>query len=67
MIIVGGRARSGARSHRPAPGPDGFREPCPAGLAGPGVTIAGPAAGNGVVARGHGSIAGSACRLDMRS
>jgi len=67
MIIVGGRARSGARSHRPAPGPDGFREPCPAGLAGQGVTIAGPASGNGVAARGHCSIAGSARRLDMRS
>ena len=67
MIIVGGWTRSGARSHRPAPGPDGVREPCPAGLAGPGVTILRPAAGNGVAARGHGSIAGSARRLDMRS
>ena len=67
MIIVGGRTRSGARSHRPTPGPDGIREPCLAGRAGQGVTIVDPAAGRGVAAIGHGSIAGSARRLDMRS
>jgi len=67
MIIVGGRTRSGARPHRPTPGPDGFREPCMAGLAGQGVIIHRPAAGNGAAANGHDSIAGSARRLDMRS
>ena len=67
MIIVGGRTRSGARSRRPAPGPDSFRLPCSAGLTGQGVTILEPAAGHGVAAVGHGSIAGSARRLDMRS
>jgi hypothetical protein len=67
MIIVGGRTRSGARSHRSTPGPDGFREPCLAGLAGQGVTIFGPTAGNDAAASGHSSIAGSARRLDMRS
>ena len=67
MIIVGGRTRSGARPHRPTPRPDGFREPCLAGLAGQGVIIHRPAAGNGAAADGHGSIAGSARRLDMPS
>ena len=67
MIIVGGRTRSGARSHRPTPGPGGFRPPCSAGLTGQGVTILEPATGRGVAAIGHGSIAGSARRLDMRS
>ncbi len=67
MIIVGGRIRSGARPHRPAPGPDGFQRPCAPGRTGPGVTIFEPAIGHGVAAVGHGSIAGSARRLDMRS
>lgn len=67
MIIVGGRTRSGARSHRPAPRPEGFQRPCSAGLTGPGVTILEPATGHGVAPVGHGSIAGSARRLDMRS
>ena len=67
MIIVGGRTRWGARSRRPAPGPDGFRLPCSAGLTGQGVTIVDPAAGRGVAAIGHGSIAAPARRLDMRS
>ena len=67
MIIVGGRTRSAARSHRPAPGPDAFQWPCSAGLTGQGVTILEPATGHGVAAIGHGSIAGSARRLDMRS
>jgi len=66
MIIVGGRARSGARSNRPTPGHDGFKRPCSAGLTGQGVTILEPATGHGVAAIGHGSIAGSARRLDMR-
>jgi hypothetical protein len=66
MIIVGGRTRSGARSHRPTPGPDGFQRPCSAGLTGQGVTILEPATGHGVAAVGHGSIAASARRLDMR-
>ena len=66
MIIVGGRTRSWARSHRPTPGPDGFQRPCPAGLTGQGVTILEPATGHGVAAVGHGSIAASARRLDMR-
>ena len=67
MIIVGGRTRSGVRSHRPTPGPDGFQRPCSAGLTGQGVTILEPATGRSVVPIGHGSIAGSARRLDMRS
>jgi hypothetical protein len=67
MIIVGGRTRSGARSHRPTPGPDGFQWPCSPGLAGQGVTILGPATEHGVAAIGHGSIARSARRLDMQS
>ena len=67
MIIVGGRTRSGARSRRPTPGPDGFQRPCSAGLTGQGVTILEPATGLGVAAVGHGSIARSARRLDMRS
>ena len=67
MIIVGGRSRSGTRSHRPAPGPDGFQRPYSAGLTGQGVTILDPATGPGVAAIGHGSVAGSARRLDMRS
>jgi hypothetical protein len=67
MIIVGGRTRSGARSYRPTPGPDGIGGPCLAGRAGQGVTIPRPAAGIGVVAAGHDSIAGPARRLDMRS
>jgi hypothetical protein len=67
MIIVGGWTRSGARSHRPTPGPDGIREPCLAGRAGQGVTIHRQAAGIGVAAVGHDSIAGTARRLDMRS
>ena len=67
MIIVGGRMRSGGRSPRPAPGPDGFQRPCSAGLTGQGVTILDPATGHGVAAIDHGSIAGSARRLDMRS
>jgi hypothetical protein len=67
MIIVGRRTRSGARSHGPTPGPDGFQRPCSAGLTGPGVTILEPATGYGVAVIGHGSIAGSARRLDMRS
>ena len=66
MIIVGGRTRSGARSHRPTSGPDGFQRPCSAGLTGQGVTILDPATGHGVAANGYGSIAGSARRLDMR-
>jgi len=66
MIIVAGRTRSGARSPRSTPGPDGFREPCLAGRAGRRVTFFGPAAGNGAAASGHGPIAGSARRLDMR-
>ena len=66
MIIVGGRTRSGARSHRPTPGPDGFQRPCSAGLTGQGVTILEPATWQDVAAIGHGSIAGSARRLDMR-
>jgi hypothetical protein len=67
MIIVGGRTRSGGRPYRSTPGPDGFHEPCLAGLAGQGVTILEPTAGNGVAASGHGPIAGAARRLDMRS
>jgi hypothetical protein len=67
MIIVGGRTRSGARSHRSTPGPDGLGEPCLAGLAGQSVTMLASAAGNGVAAIGHGSAARSARRLDMRS
>jgi hypothetical protein len=67
MIIVGGRTRSGARSHRSTPGPDGFQWPCSAGRAGQGATLLEPATGNGVVAVGHGSIAGCARRLDMQS
>lgn len=67
MIIVGGRTRSGARSHRPAPGPEGCRWPRLAGLAGQGVTILEPATGHGAAAIGHGSIARCARRLDMQS
>ena len=67
MIIVGGRRRSGARSHRPTPRPDAFQWPCSAGLLGQGVTILEPATGRGVAAIGHGSIAAPARRLDMRS
>jgi hypothetical protein len=67
MIIVAGRTRPGARSHRSTPGPHGFHEPCLAGLAGPGVTILEPTARNGVAASGHGPIADTARRLDMRS
>ena len=67
MIIVGGRTRSGARSYRPTPGPDGIGGPCLAGRAGQGVTIHRQAAGIGVAAVGHDSIAGTARRLDMRS
>jgi hypothetical protein len=66
MIIVGGRTRSRARSHRPTPRPDGFQRPCSEGLTGQGVTILELATGHGVAAIGHGSIAGSARRLDMR-
>jgi len=67
MIIVGGRMRPGTRSHQPAPEPDGFQRPCSPGLTGQGVTILEPATGHGVAAIGHGSVAGSARRLDMRS
>jgi hypothetical protein len=67
MIIVGGRTRSRARSRRPAPGPEGFQRPCSAGLTGQGVTILEPATGHGVAPIGHGSVAGSARRLDIRS
>jgi hypothetical protein len=67
MIIVGGRTRSGARSHRPTPRPDAFQWQCSAGLLGQGVTILEPATGYGVAAIGHGSIAAPARRLDMRS
>jgi len=67
MIVVGGRTRSGARLPRPRPGPDGFRQLCLAGLAGQGVIIHRPAAGDGAAVNGHGSIAGSARRLDMPS
>jgi len=67
MIIVGGRARSGARSNRPTPGHDGSKRPCSAGLTGQGVTILEPATGHGVAPIGHGSVAGSARRLDIRS
>ena len=42
MIIVGGRTRSEARSHRSTPGPDGFQWPCSAGLAGQGATYLEP-------------------------
>jgi len=68
MIIVGGRARSaGMRSDRPAPEAQGFRRPCQTGLAGRDAAAAGPAGWNGAAATGHGSIPGSARRLDMRS
>ena len=67
MIIVGGRTRSGARSHRSTPGPDGFQRLCSAGLTGQGVTILEPATRHSVAPVGHGSIAGSARRLDMQS
>lgn len=67
MIMVGGRTRSGARSHRSTHGPDGFQRLCSAGLTGQGVTILEPATGHSVAPIGHGSIADSARRLDMRS
>jgi hypothetical protein len=67
MIMVGDRTRSAARFHRSTPGPDGFQRPSSAGLTGQGVIVLGPAAGRSVAPIGHGSIAGSARRLDMRS
>ena len=67
MIIVGRRTRSGARSHRPTPGPDAFQRPCSPWLAGQGVIILEPATGHSVAAIGHGSIATCARRLDMQS
>jgi len=68
MIIAGGRARSaGVRSHRPAPEAQGFRRPCQTGPAGRDTAAAGPVGWDGAAAIGHGSIPGSARRLDMRS
>ena len=67
MIIVGGRTRSGARSHRPTPRPDAFQRPCSAGLLGQGVIILGATDRNSATAVGHGSIPGPARRLDTRS
>ena len=67
MIIVGGRARSGARSHRSTPGAQVFRGACPARPAGREKVAPGPAARGIAAATGHGSIPGSARRLDMRS
>jgi hypothetical protein len=53
MIMAGGRTRSGARSHRSTPGPDGFQRLCSAGLTGQGVAILEPATGHSVAPIGH--------------
>ena len=68
MIIVDGRTRyGGARSHRSTPGAQVFRRACTAGLAGRGKLAPGPAARVIAAATGHGSMPGSARRLDTQS
>jgi hypothetical protein len=68
MIIMGGRTRSvGGRSHWPAPGAPGFLGACMADPAGRAAAVTGSTARSSAVAIGHGSIPGSARRLDMRS
>jgi hypothetical protein len=68
MIIVGGGTRSaGARSHRSTSGALGPWESCMAGQAGRVRAVTGPTQKASAAATGHGSIPGSARRLDMRS
>jgi hypothetical protein len=68
MIMVDGRTRSvGARSHRSTPGAQVFRRACTAGPAGRERAAAGAGARAIAAATVHGSIPGSARRLDMRS
>jgi hypothetical protein len=67
MIIVGGRTHSGgARSHRSTQGAQVFRWACTAGPAGR-ERAAAAAAGVIAAVTGHGSIPGSARRLDTQS
>lgn len=68
MIIVGGRMHSGgARSHRSTQGAQVFRWAYTAGPAGRECVIPGAAARITAAVTGHGSVPGSARRLDTRS
>ena len=68
MIIVDGRTRfGGARSCRSTPGAQVFRWACTAGPAGRERLTPGAAARITAAVTGHGSIPGSARRLDTPS
>jgi hypothetical protein len=68
MIMVDGRTRSGeARSPRSTPGAQVFRWACAASPAGRERAAPGAAATVTAAVAGHGSIPGSARRLDTRS
>jgi hypothetical protein len=68
MIMVDGRTRFwGTRSHRSMPGAQVFRLACTAGLAGRERVTPGVAARITAAVTGHGSIPGSARRLDTQS
>ena len=68
MIIVDGRTRfAGARSHRSTPGAQVFQWACTAGPAGRERVTPGAAARITAAVAGHGSIPGSARRLDTQS
>ena len=68
MIIVGGRTRSGgARSHRSTQGAQVFRWACTASPAGRERGTPAVAASVTAAVTGHGSIPGSARRLDTQS
>ena len=68
MIMVDGRTRAwSARSHRSTPGAQVFRWACTAGPAGREMATPGAAAVAITAATGHGSIPGSARRLDTQS
>ena len=67
MIIVDGQPRSrGTRSHRSTPGAQVFRWACTAGPAGR-ERVVPVTAGVTAAVTGHGSIPGSARRLDTQS
>ena len=68
MIMVDGRTRFGeARSCRSTPGAQVFRWACTAGSAGRERVALGAAARVTAAVTGHGSIPGSARRLDTQS
>jgi hypothetical protein len=68
MIIAGRRTRSaGGRSHWLAPGIPGFLGACMAGPASRATAAIGVAVRSSAAVIGHGSVPGSARRLDMRS